>query len=380
MKKTTAALAAALAAAVMLTACAEDGNTYKDDSFQAEKKEISKLYEGYEELQGKDFGLFRMPEHIEPQSFEKAYKFKASVKYGSKDNLEQAKKICKAFFGDQYEENSFTVDTSVFEKIHYRDSKGNICDYYDGFTGMSFADRVNLQEANFEGIYRVSTDGEKVIDFGTEKSTVAEVADSARRFFNENISAYSDYHAEPQDIYLFSYGRRKIAEIIYRVEYEGIPFEEYPSPTGKSIDLGNGMASMSFYSFVQPNLDVFGKDEFSNFHSDPPYVIKSKEEVSKLYSLKDACEILKNGLAEYSLYSFDDVKLMYVNLFTSETPENMMKLTNEEQREYFKKSAETEREFTPTWAFIVNDNGSGFGRKLIKVNAITGEITIDVST
>ena len=89
---------------------------------------------------------------------------------------------------------------------------------------------------------------------------------------------------------------------------------------------------------------------------------------------------MKNGLAEYSLYSFDDVKLMYVNLFTSETPENMMKLTNEERREYFKKSAETEREFTPTWAFIVNNNGSGFERKLIKVNAITGEITIDVST
>ena len=223
MKRITAILASAV---LMLTACAEDTDSYKNDSIEVEPKDISVLYEGYQELEGKDFGLFRMPEHIEPQSFEKAYKFKASVKYGSKDNLEQAKKISKAFFGDQYEENSFTVDTSVFEKIHYRDSKGNICDYYDGFVGMSFVDRVNLQEANFEGIYRVSTDGEKVIDFGTEKSTVAEVADSARRFFNENISAYSDYHAEPQDIYLFSYGRRKIAEIIYRVEYEGIPFEE----------------------------------------------------------------------------------------------------------------------------------------------------------
>ena len=375
MKKLTAILAAAV---LMRTACAEDSENYKDDSLVVEKKEISKIYEGYEDLQGKDFELFKMPDNIEPQSFEKVYKFKASVKYGSKDNLEQAKKICKAFFGDQYEENSFTVDNKVFENIHYRDSKGNICDYYDGFTGMSFVDRVNLQEASFEGIYKVSTDGEKVIDFGSEKSTVAEVADSARRFFNENISAYSDYHAEPQDIYLYSYGKRKIAEIIYRVEYEGVPFEEYPSPTGKGIDLGNGMTSLTFYSFVQPELDVFGKDDFSIFHSDPPYVIKSKEEVKDLISLKDACEILKNGLAEYSQYAFDDVKLMYVNLFTSENPENMMKLTDEEQREFFEKTAAVEREFTPTWAFIMNDNGSGFERKLIKVNAITGEITMDV--
>ena len=134
---------------------------------------------------------------------------------------------------------------------------------------------------------------------------------------------------------------------------------------------------MSFYSFVQPNLDVFGKDEFSNFHTDPPYVIKSKEEITKLYSLKDACEILKSGLAEYSNYKFDDVRLMYVNLFTSES-QNLSKMTVEEQKEYFKKSAEAEREFTPTWAFIMNDNGSGFERKLIKVNAVTGEITMDV--
>ena len=117
MKKATAIIAAALSAAVMLTGCAEDENTYKDDSFPAEKKEISKLYEGYEELQGKDFGLFKMPEHIEPQSFEKAYKFKASVKYGSKDNLEQAKKICKAFFGVQYKNYSYSGCLSGLEGI-----------------------------------------------------------------------------------------------------------------------------------------------------------------------------------------------------------------------------------------------------------------------
>ena len=108
MKKRTIALLCA--AAMMLAGCAEDGENYKDDSLNVEKKEISKLYEGYEDLQGKDFGSFRLPEHIEPQSFEKVYTITADIPFDTDDSQKRknAQTIFKNILKDEYDEKAVT--------------------------------------------------------------------------------------------------------------------------------------------------------------------------------------------------------------------------------------------------------------------------------
>lgn len=377
-----------LAAALMLTGCAEDSDNYKDDSLSIEKQEISKLYEGYEELQGKNFGTFRMPEHIEPQSIEKVYTLTADVPFEIDDSQKEkeARETFKAFLKDDYDESALTKTPSVMNIYRYSDKNGAEGSYYEGAvsicTGKDVPNKVlyDSDAFEFEATYFAEKDGDKEIDFGTDKATVRELADYAEGVFNGNVPAYSDYHARPYYINVQSnkYGVGRVAEIEMVLEYEGVPFERM-TPYSKS-SVRDDVEIDTYYSFLTASVSMNGRDSATRLGTSGLFNIKSKTECTELITLGDACEILKSGLAEYLDYEIFDVKLKYVNLFDQEVI-YMKELSESEQKELFRRNCAKERVFEPEWVFsVMSGEGQDAGFSYIKVNAVTGEIEMDLRT
>ena len=382
MKKLTAILAAAV---LMLTACAEDSENYKDDSLVVEKKEISKLYEGYEELQGKDFGSFRLPEHIEPQSFEKVYTITADIPFDTDDSQKRknAQTIFKNILKDEYDEKAVTREYWLTSFYKYSDKNSNAGKYAEG---EFFVQRSNdvpnsslRYDYEFDNAYYVETEGDKAVDFFTEQATVRELAESAENAFNGNSPDFADYHAKAYEIvtYKYKYGSVLVTKAYMRLEYEGVPFEPM-TPTSKTT-VKDDKTINTYYSSMQAEATFTGKNSITRIGADTPFKILNKTEDKDLISLKDACDILKHGLAEYLSYDFFDVKLKYVNLFDQEAP-YMKELSESEQKEIFKRNSEIERVFEPTWVFSTKSGeGENTVTEYIKVNALTGEIAMDLS-
>ena len=56
---------ALLCTGVMLTACGTDNSGNTVETEEKERVPVAELFDGYEELQGKDFDIFTLPETIE---------------------------------------------------------------------------------------------------------------------------------------------------------------------------------------------------------------------------------------------------------------------------------------------------------------------------
>ena len=152
--------------------------------------------------------------------------------------------------------------------------------------------------------------------------------------------------------------------------YFGIPFESCGSTFIQSK--GDEMTS---YGFSYADAEMTSVKDFFLVSNQMNPIIARFEPLDSIISLKGAVEILKNNLARNTDYTFSDIKLMYC---CKHTQQNIN--VQDEDREKLKKliAEENTREdvYRPTWYFIIKEESDSTCG--IKVDAVTGEITMDI--
>lgn len=157
--------------------------------------------------------------------------------------------------------------------------------------------------------------------------------------------------------------------------------EDRFTPLFKTEDKGFYQV-MTNYTPAYVDVDLVGKDSISFLDIYFSNNIPDPEKLEKIISLKQAAELLERELAPQSGYRFNEVSLIYCNKATSPTlipTEEMMGKDiildfPEENARMYEEFGEVIHRFDPTWCFYYGSEEAGAS---VKVNARTGEITID---
>ena len=374
---------ALLCAAVMLTACSEENsnaNVQEGDSSAAERKSVSELFEGCGELQGKDFDNFRMPDKIEKPDYKKLYRF-PDRRGGADIPDEKAKtvELLNNCFGDRFDEALMTCqenwDGSSLYSFYLPDGSGAAVLHGFPVSIVKFAGTVLTPDFEMLGSFSAA-DADKTVELKDGSCTVGELlAGMQKRLEKEILPNAGGFELVPLRIY-----NRKnseglcYADIEYGAEYQGIMLEDY-SPMFIE-QMRNGYEVTTSYSAASITLTVLEKDDYAILSSTFSEQYPLTEELTEAITLEGAVTILKNELAEYSKFSFDSVELKYCCKVTAPV------LTGTDKAEDSRILADYGEVgtayFEPTWCFfyIASDANEGH-REAVKVNAVTGEITID---
>lgn len=384
MKKMILTLTA-FAAAAVLSSCAWQDRGGRDTAADndkvlavetGEKVAASRIYEGSDELQGQDYGVIVMPKVIEAPKIDRVYKFRLDAKQGI-DDLTDGKEFFESFFGSEYNEEVCGVDSlSGWLKYGGEDCaqpsvfhNGHIEAYKNGAELLSSSSEQSI------AIYQASKDRDNAMELEGGSCTVGEVCDGVEKFCRENLARYFDeLDIIPSEVYYFlTSSGKKQAETACQLHYKGVPLEDYFSFLFETKP--GSTADSTIITSYSPNQVIFSmdsKDEIDIiFMHCYPHTVRS-EELTEIISLKGAVEILKDNLAVNSKYIFEDVKLMYCSKTTSEIflydpndPKDPITINDPG--------------FEPTWCFFWDTAAGGYGRQAIKVNAVTGEITLDIN-
>lgn len=370
--------------AVLLTACVfmlsscgvfdNKSNTQQAENFQLSSVNVA--YDGIDELMGKDMGSVKLPDTIIVQDISELYTFSAKMHHNedSQTNKEFALKLYSDFFKESFEPEECEFDSLGYFYMYYDEGK-ELARYADGQMSLVRKDyEVNLEE-EFQRFYRADSD--ERISVGNSECSVKEIAAAAKDFLdNELPTAFNGFVVEPQDVFIRRNGDKNVVNINCVQKLHGIPFEDYPTVFTQMSKDSSGNDTITTYYATDIRMGLDDKDSIAWVHIDKPVEITKKEKLEKMISLKDAVDILHKELSELTVFKFDEVKLMYcckqtyIDYYYGD-------MTFEQQLEKTNELNEQEHDFYPTWCFIADNELSGYSRWIVKLNAVTGEITID---
>ncbi len=388
MKKIFCAL---LPLALIFTSCRYQDNSAKTSmpigSFDPEP--VSQAFDGAEKLQGQNFGIFTMPDVITVPDKYEIYKLTIDRSWQDIDDFREqdAKRLFKKYYGDDYEEEKCKImDGPASQLIMYFMEDGLPYSEYGDVQALGevFPFPFIIYNNNTDGNDIISAafqlkngeDGEVEVD--GKKIKASEIAKNAKEWVDDiekNVSIGNGFEFEARDVFAYhsmssngDYIQVNLAEL-----YKGIAFEEYISPFNV---VDSGEDSDTYYA--ANTLEVVYSDDFekpTNIRLQGSDRIKESEKLDKIISLEGAVEILKNELAKNIKYDFDKVELMYCCKITQK---RIYVDENGDIPEERKKDIQQPLTFTPTWCFFFNNEYSGLSREAVKVDALTGEITLDV--
>ena len=161
------------------------------------------------------------------------------------------------------------------------------------------------------------------------------------------------------------------------LDYENVPFQYSPSAYSRTDNENN----MSYWTFLQVTGSIGEDGKFDFINANAPLNILDKTEKTEMIPFDEAVKILETELAKGSYYEFSNVELMYCCLANQPaldmTEEDNVAKAEQLAEEYNK----TPKTFEPMWCFEINggDGASEGAKEYIKVNALGGEVFVDVS-
>ncbi len=364
---------ALLAAAVMLVSCSSQdnsGNVHETDN--SEFVSIQKLFDGYDELTGMEHRTFSLPEKISLTAPENIYALEVVPR--EKANVESdGQKLFSSLVPEGFSSGNCRWDENNYFYT-YNDEH-----YTAQFTGslLTFSsDKKTAGEMSSENLsehFDVAEDSDKPIMLGIDTISVGEMCSIAEKYLNEKLGfLVPEFEIKVNDIFPYKAANENRVRIISALYCEGIPVEEYISPT---LEISNDQIKSYYNCMIDMIMTAPDECILLNMFSIPK--VSSKESKDKIIGIKEAVGLLDSSLAEYTSYSFDDIKLMYCGLLT----QPVIDATNGDYEAARAKTEEFEaipKRLEPTWCFIIDNKLSGFSRQIIKLNALTGEITMNI--
>lgn len=362
---------------IIFTSCASQengGNTRQTDG--SDKVPVSQIWDGYEEMQGADLGVIKLPESISPATGNEYYSFTLSP-YEQRDYEDDSKNFFKAFFGESYSD-SFVhkTDAASFE---YEDENGGTSYFVNGIPVNYYnAERVFTGGSITQVIKRLTNeDTNEVLELEGGSCTVEELCSGlgeliAKAFY----PLYDGFEIYPKYIILVSdREQKKSAEVTCALRYKGVEmqclfsslFEEHSESDHESVT-SYTPSNMVFY--------MESKDSILMYSNRAAIGEVKEERLTELIPLSAAAELLKAELAPGHKYEIETVELQYCHKATSPVLTNDSEENSRLIESYRSKGASP---FVPTWCFgWTAETENGLENKYIKVNAVTGEITMDM--
>lgn len=360
-------------AMTLLVSCASQDNGNTKQAEQTEKVSVDKIYDGYEALQGKKYGnSFTMPEKITPVKPDGLYSFTCKPKSGL-DDEQESKHYFRSMVGDSYDESCFHKERdnvySYIGKDGFTMYFANGCPINAYINGTVLAGSNVLEDL---GEYDPAEDEDISLELKNGTYTIGEICSDLTELISKAFyPLYEGFEMYPYHVtYILDNNMEKVAEITYGVKYKGLSLEVQFSPLFE-IEQRNGYQIVTNYSPSHMLFDVDTKGSTRFFTSRFAPRDLETTEVHEIISLQGAVDILKDNLAENSNYKFTDVKLYYCCKEYGPTATDNEEL-NSRMNEDFKDAPLPE--FEPTWVFYWNAEDKRYD---VKVNAVTGEITVE---
>ena len=348
----------------------------------------SQAWEGYEELQGKSFGnVFTLPEKIRPVKADEAYSFYTENDH-NEDQQANSEKYFKLLFGNDYDEKYISDQGEA--KIYSDGDNGKYYAMYlygPGTMVMNGIRPLSSIDSGYElkTRYDPERDKDTVLEVGNESITVGKLCENAVGFCTAKFDGHSNefelypavllyYHDADHDYYS--------ASVTIGLKYKGIPGEYHFTPLYSDEDRGFYHVT-THYCPMMFTLDMYGSDDFRALMVYCTDIMIHGEKLDEIIPLKEAASILEQELAQNSKYKFERVELLYcaknksinANIEPGMSEEDLARANERAAADYGKVPPRT---YVPTWVFTVTANSiNGTMEKYIKVNAVTGEITID---
>lgn len=354
-----------LTAAIALTGCsAQDNNANKHSTDSAKLVAVDNAYQGCDELLGSDHGSFKLPEKISKEDFDKVYSLTCNTV--KNEDTSKAKAIFKGFYGGDFDENALSADNGG---IVYQ-AGANTSAYWGMDIALYSAD-YEFQETGGGQTYVVGLDeggvtlGGKAIDVGDIDSGLTDLLDDF----------YSGFTIKTKELSVNDTANS--LDLTASLDYENVPFQYSPSAYSRADNENN----MSYWTFLQVTGSIGADGKFDFINANAPLNILDKTEKTEMIPFDEAVKILETELAKGSYYEFSNVELMYCCLANQPaldmTEEDNVAKAEQLAEEYNK----TPKTFEPMWCFEINggDGASEGAKEYIKVNALDGEVFVDVS-
>lgn len=377
MKKLMSVITALALTASLLCGCSKDGGTAKEVE-DVKKVPVSQIWDGYEELQGQDYGVIKMPDKIEKQDADKLFRLRTELRKG--DHEKFTEQFLKAFFGSSYEEKYLTLnsESKTYEYKAPDGSYGYINELGPATAGNeNFVSRKNKFSASKN--YSAEKDRNVTLNLSGGDCTVGELCDKAQEFISSALLPLYNSDDLPMRPVRVTYikskdGKDAYADVYCTYSYKGISFDDSTAPFERTIL--DGLPVQTFFLTPCITLSFDCKDRVGLYSSmTVPYDPKP-EELTELVPLSEAAELLKKELAAKSRYEFEKVSLKYCKKVTA--PDTAYDDSELSSAAISTIAEHDDGYIVPMWVFqwsVRDDNG--LSQLAIKVNAVTGEITID---
>ena len=364
-------LSLAAAVLLLLAGCGNDNSGNTMETGTTDLVPTSAVCEGCDELAGGKYSTFSLPDRIIIPQPEEICELEVRARQSS-DVEAEGQKLFRSLIGEDFKQENCGWDDFQY----FYSCNGEHCSAQ--FTGniLTFSsDRHiagELSSENLSVCWDAETEPDKAVPLGSGTVTVKELSDAAEKYLRDTIGfLVPDLEIRVQDIFPFSINNEDRARIVSALYYKGIPIEDYISPTVESSE--NEIRS---YYNCMTDMIMTEADECIFLSTTIPE-ITSKTSQENIIGFRDAVKILDDTLAEYLSYSFEDVELMYSCLMTQ--PVIDVKGGDYEAAKAATEAFEAEpKKLHPTWCFILDNNLSGFSRQLIKLDAVTGEVTVNI--
>ena len=346
----------------------------------SDTEDASKLFDGVDDVKGKEVGEhIKLSNDIEVPEYKEIFTFDVEENV-SRDDLEnRAKEYFKRLFGESYKEGFVSYHaapegTPELERMIYApDNDDAVYASYNGCPGNFTKKDIRFRgekASKMIGKYDPEKDKSKVMKLKNGECTVEEICRSAYDFFDKEFTGFGDVVPKVTCLREFAdtddpnsphycYMTVGLEADGIMIQYDFSPYS-YTATTSQWTEMTNYLPL--FFDFI-----FDGKDSIISFRAlAEPLKITSKKPADKLLSMKQATDLLDKNIAENLLFTIDKVRLIYCRKGisyghldgqdkTSELPKNKI------------------GEFRPTWSFEWESNGI----QSLKVDAITGELTID---
>ena len=280
--------------------------------------------------------------------------------------MTNAEKLFKTFYGDDFDESALSTDNGG---IVYQ--AGMNTSAYWGMDIALYSADYEFQENSSGQTYVVGLD-EGGITLGGKAIDVTDIDSGLNNYIAD---FYKDFTINTKEFSVNDTVGR--IDFTASLDYENVPFQYSPSAYSRTDNENN----MSYWTFLQVTGSIGEDGKFDFINANAPLNILDKTEKTEMIPFDEAVKILETELAKGSYYEFSNVELMYCCLANQPaldmTEEDNVAKAEQLAEEYNK----TPKTFEPMWCFEINggDGASEGAKEYIKVNALGGEVFVDVS-
>ena len=222
--------------------------------------------------------------------------------------------------------------------------------------------------------YYVEGDRDSVITVNGQDTSIVQEAEIIDKKLNDLFQGFFD----PFEIKTVFFEVESGGYITFNSAFslDGVILQPFGTDYIKTIE-GEGREFADVF-IVGGQIDT--KNEISLIFVQNIPTILEKQRQDSLISLKRAVGILQSELPNYSNFDFTDIRLMYCGLVINPRMSSIVNNAelDSQQQEVFRAE---EKHLDPTWCFFLGTHQieEGFRERCVKVNAVTGELFIDIS-